>query len=129
MKRVMVIALVGLLMINSGCGDDDNAVVEIRERMAVIRLSIDMVIEDKTCNGAGDCASIAFGSKPCGGPWEYLIYAPGNVDDVLLQELVDEYNQLEKEVNELTTALSDCEGVEPAELECREDVCVGMSMN
>lgn len=91
--------------------------------MAEISAEVDDLIEDKSCNGADDCASIAWGSKPCGGPWSYLIYAPGNVDVPQLEQLVEEYNQIQEEVNQLTGAVSDCALVPEPEVECADNVC------
>jgi hypothetical protein len=55
------------------CGDSfeekhDKAVLE------ALREDILNMIGLPECAGDGDCRYIAFGSKPCGGPWEYLIY-------------------------------------------------------
>ena len=94
-----------------------------QQRLAALQTSIDSLIADKSCNGAGDCASMAFGDKPCGGPRSYLIYAPSNVDETELTRLVNEYNQLDEEINILTNALSDCAMVGPPILGCTDDVC------
>jgi hypothetical protein len=108
-----------------GCTDDDSEQIKVREqRMAVISSEVEAVIANKACNGADDCASIAWGSKPCGGPWGYLVYAPGITDETRLETLVNEYNQLQSELNQLTGAGSDCALVVEPELECADNVCV-----
>lgn len=110
-----------------GCTDDDSELIMVREeRMAVISGEVDAVIANKSCNGVDDCASIAWGSKPCGGPWGYLVYAPDNVDVTGLETLVEEYNRLESELNQLTGAGSDCAVVEAPELECADNLCVAL---
>ena len=107
------------------CHDDDGEQIKsIEKRMASISGNVEALIADKSCNGADDCASIAWGSKPCGGPWGYLVYAPSNVDVPQLEALVDEYNQLEGELNRLRGIGSDCAFVEAPELECADNVCV-----
>ncbi|GJM29950.1 MAG: hypothetical protein DHS20C17_25850 [Cyclobacteriaceae bacterium] len=111
-----------------GCVDDDNSEgIAVREkRLAEISAEVEAVIANKSCNGADDCASIAWGSKPCGGPWGYLVYAPSNVEVSRLESLVAEYNSLESELNQLRGSASDCALVEQPELECTDNVCVAM---
>jgi len=114
-----------LLLFAFTCSNDDYDLVAIKEqRMAEISANVEAVVANKSCNGADDCASIAWGSKPCGGPWSYLVYAPGNVNVTQLEQLVSEYNQLQAEVNQLNGAVSDCAFVTKPELECLDDICV-----
>jgi hypothetical protein len=116
--------LICFLLFVFACSNDDNDLVAIKEqRMAEISANVEAVIANKSCNGADDCASIAWGSKPCGGPWGYLVYAPSNVDVPQLEQLVSEYNQLQAEVNQLTGAASDCSVEVEPELECVENRC------
>ncbi|MBI2429779.1 MAG: hypothetical protein HYV29_13490 [Ignavibacteriales bacterium] len=50
---------------------------------------------------------IAFGSKPCGGPWEYLVY-PASIDTLRLFKMIAEYNKTESAYNKKWGVLSDC---------------------
>lgn len=114
-----------LLLLLFACNNDDTDLVVVKEqRMAEISENVEAIIANKSCNGADDCASIAWGSKPCGGPWSYLVYALGNVNVPQLEQLVSEYNQLQAEVNQLNGAVSDCAFVTKPELECLDDICV-----
>lgn len=121
MKYLMYILLMGLVF--TACDSDEDSLLDKQRRLANLQTSIDSLIADKSCNGAGDCASMPFGDKPCGGPRSHLIYAPSNVDVAELTRLVEEYNQLDKEINILTKALSDCAIVGPPTLGCSDDVC------
>ena len=113
-----------LLLLLVACNNDDNDLVALKEqRMAEISENVEPLIVNNSCNGADDCASIAWGAKPCGGPWGYLIYAPSNIDVPRLEQLVAEYNELQAEVNQLTGATSDCSVVIEPELECVENRC------
>ena len=117
--------LVCFLLFVLACSNDDNDLVALKEqRMAQISENVEPLIVNNSCNGADDCASIAWGAKPCGGPWGYLVYAPSNIDVARLQQLVAEYNQLQAEVNQLTGATSDCAVVVEPELDCLDDLCV-----
>lgn len=122
MKYLNIIFLIFITL--ASCEEDQNDdLASKQDRLVELEASIDVMIADKSCNGAGDCASIAFGSKPCGGPWSYLIYAASTVDVPTLEAMVAEYNQLQEEVNELTNAVSDCAYVQEPVVNCGDDLC------
>ncbi len=76
-----------------------------------------------TCSDAEDCAAIALGSKPCGGPWQYLTFSKSSTDVDRLRQLVAEYNQLEKELNLEQGRTSDCAVVIEPQVFCYEEKC------
>ena len=121
LARMTVIFLAIMVACDSNNNDD---LADKQKRLAELQTSIDSLIADKSCNGVGDCATIAFGSKPCGGPWSYLVYAPSTVDEAILQQMVGEYNQLQAEINVLTKAVSDCALVGEPDLGCEDSECV-----
>lgn len=61
-----------------------------------------------TAESTASCRLIAFGAKPCGGPWRYLVYSVEATDSVRLADLVDEYNQAEAKLNREQGRVSDC---------------------
>lgn len=81
------------------------------------------LISDKSCQDAGDCATIAFGAKPCGGPNSYLIFAKSKVDQTLLEDKVNNFNKLEHQFNVENGVLSDCAVVTPPQVTCQDGVC------
>jgi hypothetical protein len=60
------------------------------------------------CSGDGECRHIAFGAKPCGGPWRYLVYSTRNVDPDLLADIVSRHNAVNAVFNRRWRAISDC---------------------
>lgn len=75
------------------------------------------------CSATSGCSSIAFGEKPCGGPWEYLVYS-NNVNAAQLQQMVSEYNVLNLEFNTISGAGSDCMFVnKPTNIGCANGKC------
>ena len=60
------------------------------------------------CSSADGCATIALGSKACGGPREYLVYCRASTDTVTLANAVELVNRLEREFNERYQIMSDC---------------------
>lgn len=81
-------------------------------------------VQSVPCQAATGCGYIALGSKPCGGPWEYLMYSNA-IDVEELTMLVIEYNELEQQFNIQTGAVSDCMMVMPPEnVSCTANGCV-----
>lgn len=113
-----------LLFMATQCDDDDelscNQQLEI---LSDLSDQIDTLIASSSCNDASECRYIAFGSKPCGGPWEYLVYST-SIDTLQLQNLVEEYNLLESDYNQNCDVVSDCLFVgPPQELSCENGQC------
>ncbi len=76
-----------------------------------------------SCENASGCNSIAFGSKPCGGPREYLAY-PNSANQNTLETMVNDYNEMDNLYNIQTNAVSDCMVVSPPNtIECVNGVC------
>ena len=107
--------------------DDDDVVSDcdfFQEQMAVLKIEIDRIIDASVCNESTECRSVAFGSKPCGGPWSYLVYST-SIDEEKLLELVNQYNETEAQYNMNCDAFSDCMFVGPPnELACEDGKCV-----
>ena len=81
---------------------------------------------DGSCDEEASCATVGFGSKPCGGPWEYLVYCASDIDEEALLAKVEEYNAMEAEYNALHEIGSDCaEEADPGAM-LVDGVCVPM---
>ena len=55
-----------------------------------------------------DCRYAGLGSKPCGGPWVYIVYSASSTDSTALTERLTAYNAFEDEMNERYLYISDC---------------------
>ncbi|MEP0368039.1 MAG: hypothetical protein ABJD58_13795 [Cyclobacteriaceae bacterium] len=88
-----------------------------------MRQEIISLAADSGCD-EGVCDFIGFGSKPCGGPWEYLIFS-STVDTASLFNLVSRYNELEEQLNIRDGRGSDC-AIAPApdSVVCESGGCV-----
>jgi hypothetical protein len=75
---------------------------------------------------AESCRTIAFGAKPCGGPWSYLVYSTEATDEARLRALVEEYNAREARLNQEEGRMSDCALVARPEVELRGGRCVAV---
>jgi hypothetical protein len=97
-----------------------------RARLENLRAEIEEMIGDAACLEGADCRYIAFGAKPCGGPWEYKIYSVTNVDTVKLQEVVAEYNSFNAHLNRKYGWISTCDIPSVPRVGCRDGRCVAM---
>jgi hypothetical protein len=100
---------------------DDKAVLD-RLREKIIEF-----IGTPSCAGADDCRCIGAGIKPCGGPWEYLIYSIQTVDEDALEFRVSFYNELYRGYNIRYHLSSTCDVTPPPNLGCVGGVCTDVN--
>lgn len=88
-----------------------------------LRALVRDVVGDSTCTSDAQCKAIAFGSKPCGGPWSYLVYSTAATDSARLAEVVARYNAYEDSLNRVQGRASDCMLVQRPVLACQSGRC------
>lgn len=118
MKRRWMYVIAGLVL--TACGEQVVSEAELMEKEAKIRA----MVGDASCDDVSACASMAFGAKPCGGPWEYLVYCTDSVNEDALQNLVDEYFELNQKYNAENGIVSDCAEVDEPELLIYQGICM-----
>jgi hypothetical protein len=122
MKQLAKLFLIVLLFQSFQCDEDDTAPIT-SEILNEKKNQIKQYIASFPCEESVGCNSIAFGSKPCGGPWEYLIFSNA-VNLTFLENEVELYNEMEHQFNSNTGAISDCAIVSPPlEIGCVDGVC------
>ena len=106
------------------CSKNDGSTQNVdNEALVVKKKKIVTYINGFNCSSGIGCKSIAFGSKPCGGPMEYLVFSNA-VDLLQLQAMVAEYNQSEAAYNLQYGISSDCMVVSPpANIGCVNGQC------
>ncbi len=75
------------------------------------------------CSGEEDCRYIGWGAKPCGGPWNYLVYSASTVDIDHLESLISAHYAFEDYMNMKYGYASTCDVPTPPNLECHEGIC------
>ena len=76
--------------------------------LAGLRANVQSLIGDAACSSVDECRLVAFGSKPCGGPRQYLAYSIAITDSTALATAVARYNAREAEANRQNDRISDC---------------------
>jgi hypothetical protein len=118
--RRMVFVLSFLLLLG---GDPVASQRSDTERLEELRRAIEQEIGVPAANDASQCKLIPFGSKPCGGPWSYLVYSTLKTDEARLKQLVSDFNQLQRQINEESKTLSDCAITPEPKVEFTDRVC------
>ena len=102
-RAASVLSLLLLLTVRPAGSQDSDA-----QRLEGLRRMIEQEIGIPSANEPTQCKLIPFGSKPCGGPWGYLVYSTLKTDETRLKQLVSEFNQLQKKMNKESKLMSDC---------------------
>ena len=95
-----------------------------RAQLAEMRREIDALIGDAVGASIEDCRYMGLGDKPCGGPWEYIVYSVSSTDSMALAERVTAYNAFEEEMNIRYWYDSDCAYEMPPMLVYRDGRCL-----
>ena len=98
-----------------------------RRQLRNMRAAIDEMADGAECEDVEDCRFIGLGAKPCGGPWEYLVYSTTQTDAAALAEKVAEYNRFEDNMNSKYGYASDCSLPAEPRLACVEGRCVDLN--
>ena len=125
MKSIFFKSLLVIVFFNIQCSKSDSKTSNLItiQQLEVKKQEIVSYISRFNCSATVGCNSIAFGSKACGGPKEYLVF-PNTVDLDFLRNKVNQYNALEAQYNIQTNAVSDCMLVMPPEnIGCVNNVC------
>lgn len=124
MKWFFKILALSLLLQSFQCSETDDSSGDITSaQLETKKQEIQNYINSFSCSESVGCGFIAFGTKPCGGPWSYLVFS-NSVDLVKLQEMVKNYNEMNRLYNIQTNAMSDCSAPSPpTEVKCVNGVC------
>lgn len=75
------------------------------------------------CATSGQCRSAPLGAKPCGGPWEYLVYCSVSTDSAALYRQLDAVRQFEDSLNRHYHRASTCDLAIPPQMRVEGSVC------
>jgi len=128
--HISVVILAFILALSACDADEERAgenplsQAEGQETLAAMRAEIEQIVD--ASGSLSTCRTLALGAKPCGGPWEYLVYSTAQTDSAALANKVREYNALESDLNARYGAVSDCALVIEPALGSRDGQCVAV---
>ncbi|MEP3837297.1 MAG: hypothetical protein ABJM36_06595 [Algibacter sp.] len=124
---IRVLVMFCLLLFSAQCDEDMGLSQEDeQEQLAALKTEIEDLASTSTCGDGFECKFTAFGSKPCGGPWSYLIYST-SIDTRALEKMIENYNRKESLYNETWGIISDCTVANPpTSIICENNGCVAI---
>jgi hypothetical protein len=125
--KLSILTMIFLLF---ACGRESEQGLRPQYDRAILDMKYQAVhnlIKDLSCTDSTVCASIGVGSKPCGGPWHYLVYSKDTVDEEELTEAVADLNAYEAEYNAQDGIISDCSMAREAKPGCVDHKCLDMN--
>ena len=129
-KSILKIILVPLclFLFSTQCEDDIPLRTQETEQLelAALKTDIENLASTSICGDTFECKFIAFGSKPCGGSWSYLVYST-SIDTEDFENRVEGYNRKEALYNTDWGIASDCAIANPPiSVICENDTCVAV---
>ena len=124
---IVFILAISIFLMAFQCEDEaENTKEDEQKALIANKKPIEDLAATSVCNESTECKFIAFGSKPCGGPWSYLIYSTSiNIEN--LENMVENYNKMEAEFNEKWGVISDCSFVlQPTSINCENNICLAV---
>lgn len=98
--------------------ESDRALLDVQRQEIIVFAKLGKCMDDSQCGLRG------LGSKPCGGPWEYIVYST-SIDTQRLFQMITRYNQNEDAYNRKWGIPSDCSLAPfPDSVGCLNGVCV-----
>ena len=125
MSRISKV-LVGMATASIACVSQTQSPPNDSVDLDEMKAEIEALIANPVCTNVNDCRTAAFGEKPCGGPWEYLVYSITEADSLELARRIHEYNAAQAEDNRKRGIVSDCMVVMPPTLGCTNNLCTAI---
>lgn len=109
---------------DSGQAGEGGQATASAEDVSALRSKLRELVAYAGCLSDADCAALAIGAKPCGGPWEYWAYSKVSSDEATLFEVAGDLKRVERAYNEAKGIGSDCAFVEEPNVVCEATACV-----
>jgi len=107
-----------LLLFSCASSNQDKTIEQIAEE-------IDELVGNAEADSIEQCAIMPIGVKPAGGPWGYLVYSTKDTDRTDLEDLVNDYNELDAERNDESDAFSTADFATEPSLKIQDGSCIG----
>jgi hypothetical protein len=101
----------------------DGPLAQLQLDTRQLQLRLERLTENKQCVEDNQCKVIGVGSRPCGGPDQFLTYSTLHTDEKMLSYTNDRYQKLKKQQNEKLGLMSTCQMLMPPVSACIENKC------
>ena len=121
---LILIAIASLLL---GCNSNKEMSAVPHYDAATLAMKYEAVYaldQNLACTDSSVCRTIGIGSKPCGGPWKWLVYTLTNPDLQELLRAVADLNDYEAGYNVQEHRISDCTLLPATQTGCVAQKCV-----
>jgi hypothetical protein len=124
MKTLMIkILFLGFVLFVACSKEESLTPTTDDQKLEQLGKEIQEFAKNKACSNGDDCKVMAMGSKACGGPTSYIIYALSKTDEKQLADKVKQYTDFQKELNIKYNRTSDCLFLAPPTVDCLNGVC------
>ena len=130
MKTTKILCVAALLAISFSNSVSFGVGVEPRKKKQTreaFRAELDSLIKENkvACKFSMDCEALALGSKPCGGPTEYVILSKATRAKIssAVTDLIKTIDELDQTHNAETGAMGTCMALEKPPLTCKAGTC------
>lgn len=105
MKNLIYSIVLFLVLVS--CSEEESSLADDKQRLEQLFNEITNLANSKSCDNSEEWSFVAHGVKPCGGPWGYIAY-PKTINVTSFLQKIENYNALNKRINEREGAISDC---------------------
>ncbi|MDO7172249.1 hypothetical protein [Mariniflexile sp. AS56] len=126
-KKLLILVTACLVLMAFQCDEDAVSTQETEQQdLNMSKKAIEDLASTSICNDTFTCKYMALGSKPCGGPWGYLVYS-SSINFEKLENMVAIYNKNEADFNKKWGIISDCAfATPPTSLKCENNICLAV---
>lgn len=125
MRIISLIAIMTIMLFS--CSNSEQGAPYDRAGVDQRYQTVYNLTQDLSCTDSSVCLSIGIGSKPCGGPWRYLVYSAATVDPEKLNAAVADLDAYEAGYNQQEGLISDCSFPPLANPSCVNSNCVDLN--
>lgn len=129
LRRFRIAFLFATLLTQCLFANEESDDSQLQDQLLATIQRIDKIAADKSCYETDHCASLPVGYKACGGPAKIVIYSTKIGHDAVLEllALAEHSTQIQRKINEIKFAISDCAMRVPGPLMCHERRCIELS--
>lgn len=111
----------------SGDASDPATVRTHEQEHAELQQTLRQYLQRREADSRDQCALIAYGHKPCGGPESYIVYSQKGMGEDTIEELeaqVKRYNELDAFIKSSRNIVGNCQVTPEPEIEFENGRCM-----